>query len=198
MAAVERSYQILTFEDRLLSDQENALLTTALQLGDAARQSLRGRQFEHYVEELSSVRQATCDALAQRDDEWLERSPGRGRTDRDRARRPSWLREDDSRQDSIVAPKICCRAVRLQSPRRNALVRSGDRLCHPDRREVLALQPTPVDTTDATAGTVDRPLTPFRDPRTPFSRPDRRRPVARDRDATDWCVEYRRRIVVTA
>lgn len=72
-AAVERSYQILTFEERTLSAEENERFSTALKLGDAGRQSLRGRPLEHYLQELSTVRQATFDGLAARDDAWLER-----------------------------------------------------------------------------------------------------------------------------
>lgn len=73
-AAVERSYQIMTFEERALSSEEAERLSTALKLGDAGRHSLRGHPLEHYLEELSTVRQATLDGLAARDDAWLERS----------------------------------------------------------------------------------------------------------------------------
>ena len=74
IAAVERSYQVLTFEERLLSTQENELLGTALKLGDDARRSLRGYPLEHYVNNLAAVRQETLKALAARDDAWLDRS----------------------------------------------------------------------------------------------------------------------------
>jgi len=74
IAAVERSYQVLTFEDRLLSPQENELLSTALKLGANGRRSLRGQPLEHYLEELSAVRRVTLDMLAARDDAWLERT----------------------------------------------------------------------------------------------------------------------------
>lgn len=73
-AAVERSYQIMTFEERALSSEESERFSTALKLGDAGRRSLRGHPLEHYLEELSTVRQATLDGLAARDDAWLERS----------------------------------------------------------------------------------------------------------------------------
>jgi hypothetical protein len=42
IAAVERSYQLLTFEERLLTEQENERWTAALKLGDEGRRSLRG------------------------------------------------------------------------------------------------------------------------------------------------------------
>ena len=74
IAAVERSYQVLTFEERLLSAEENALLGIALKLGDEARRVLRGYPLEHYLNALLAVRQETLKALAARDDEWLDRS----------------------------------------------------------------------------------------------------------------------------
>jgi uncharacterized damage-inducible protein DinB len=72
ISAVEQGYQVLTFEDRLLSPQENELLSVALKLGENARREIRGYPLEHYLEELSAVRQATLEALATRDDDWLE------------------------------------------------------------------------------------------------------------------------------
>lgn len=74
MAAVERSYQILTFEERLLSPDETELWAAALKLGVDGRQKLRGYPLEHYLAELSAVRQTTLDGFAARDDAWLERT----------------------------------------------------------------------------------------------------------------------------
>ena len=74
IAAVERSYQILTFEERLLSAHENELLSAALTLGVNGRRWLRGRDLEHYMEDLTTVRRDTLNALAEHDDAWLERS----------------------------------------------------------------------------------------------------------------------------
>jgi uncharacterized damage-inducible protein DinB len=74
IAAVERSYQVLTFEERLLSPQENELWSTALKLGANGRQLLRGQRLEHYLDELAATRRVTLEALALRDDVWLERA----------------------------------------------------------------------------------------------------------------------------
>lgn len=74
IAAVERSYQVLTFEERLLSPQENELWSTALKLGENGRRQLRGYPLEHYLDELTEGRRVTLEALAARDDAWLERS----------------------------------------------------------------------------------------------------------------------------
>ena len=76
MTAVERSYQVLTFEDRTLSAAENELWSAALKLGANGRLSLKGYPLEHYLEELTTVRRVTLEALAARDDAWLERSVG--------------------------------------------------------------------------------------------------------------------------
>ena len=74
ITAVERSYQVLTFEARLLSPDENTRWAAALQLGHAGRASLRNQPLAHYVEELAAAREETLKALATRDDDWLERS----------------------------------------------------------------------------------------------------------------------------
>ena len=76
IVAAERSYQILTFEDRLLSPQENERWSIALKLGASGRSSLRGYALEYYLEELAAVRQATLEMLAARDDTWLEHTVG--------------------------------------------------------------------------------------------------------------------------
>jgi uncharacterized damage-inducible protein DinB len=74
ITAVERSYQILTFDERMLSPEENELLSTALKLGANGRRALRGEPLEHYLEELTAVRRVTLEMLAARDDDWLERT----------------------------------------------------------------------------------------------------------------------------
>ena len=73
IAAVERGYQVVTFEDREPSPGELAEWSVALSLGDAAREQLRGRALQDYLADLAQVRQATLAELARRDDDWLER-----------------------------------------------------------------------------------------------------------------------------
>ena len=72
-AAVERSYQVMTFEDRALCPDEHAQWSIALKLGDEGRRALRGRSLDDYLNELSALRQRTLAELATRDDDWLER-----------------------------------------------------------------------------------------------------------------------------
>jgi uncharacterized damage-inducible protein DinB len=74
IAAVERGYQCVTFEERPPSAQEQAAWDPALKLGAEGRRVLRGKTLEHYVHELNEVRRLTLEGLAARDDDWLERS----------------------------------------------------------------------------------------------------------------------------
>jgi uncharacterized damage-inducible protein DinB len=74
VAAVERAYQVLTFEDRALSAEENLQWASALKLGPEGRRTLRGKPLQHYLEQLAGVRRNTLKALALRDDDWLDRS----------------------------------------------------------------------------------------------------------------------------
>lgn len=74
MAAVERSFQVLTFEDRVLLPEENERYSTALKLGANGRLLLRGHDLEHYLDELAAIRRVTLQSLAARDDDWLERA----------------------------------------------------------------------------------------------------------------------------
>jgi uncharacterized damage-inducible protein DinB len=72
IAAVERSYQLLTFEERMFSPDEQQRWAAALALGESGRRELRGRPLEHYLDALAAARQVTLAALAERDDAWLD------------------------------------------------------------------------------------------------------------------------------
>jgi uncharacterized damage-inducible protein DinB len=72
VAAVERGYQLVTFEEREPTPAENDAWSAALKLGDKGRREIRGHDLGFYVDELRRAREATLAALATRDDEWLE------------------------------------------------------------------------------------------------------------------------------
>jgi uncharacterized damage-inducible protein DinB len=74
MASAERTYQVLSFENRHLSASEELQWGTALTLGTAGRATLRVRSLAAYLEELRAIRDVTLYALAQRDDQWFERA----------------------------------------------------------------------------------------------------------------------------
>ena len=71
-AAVERWYQVLTFEGRAPSASEEAAWSAALDLGDVGRREIRGRELASYVDDLARTRRLTLAALAERDDAWLD------------------------------------------------------------------------------------------------------------------------------
>src|SRR6185436_244327 len=74
IAAVERGYQCVTFEERAPSAVEQAAWEPALTLGAEGRRLLRNEPLEHYVHELSEVRRLTLEGLAARNDAWLEQT----------------------------------------------------------------------------------------------------------------------------
>jgi uncharacterized damage-inducible protein DinB len=74
VAAVERGYQLVTFEEREPTAAESDAWSAALKLGDKARREIRGHELEFYIEELRRAREVTLAALAQRDDAWLDAS----------------------------------------------------------------------------------------------------------------------------
>jgi uncharacterized damage-inducible protein DinB len=72
VVAVERGYQLVTFEEREPTAAENDVWSAALKLEDQGRREIRGRELQFYVDELRRTREATLAALATRDDAWLE------------------------------------------------------------------------------------------------------------------------------
>lgn len=72
--AVERTYQVLTFEDRDLSPREESQWACALDLGPEGRRTLRGEPLEYFLEQMATVRQNTLAGLASRDDAWLDKT----------------------------------------------------------------------------------------------------------------------------
>ncbi len=72
VAAVERWYQVFTFENREPSAAEAAPWLPALDLGDEGRRHLNGLELQSYLDAMAEIRRATLAALAERSDTWLE------------------------------------------------------------------------------------------------------------------------------
>src|SRR4051812_46813970 len=72
VAAVERGYQLVTFEEREPTSAENDTWSAALKLGDKGRCEIRAHELQFYVDELRRTREATLTLLAAHDDAWLE------------------------------------------------------------------------------------------------------------------------------
>ena len=74
LAAIERLYQINTFEGRKWGDVRNETEKewgAAARLGDEARKSIKGHQLAYYLGKLKEVRKHTLAELQKRDDAWL-------------------------------------------------------------------------------------------------------------------------------
>jgi uncharacterized damage-inducible protein DinB len=72
IAAAEIGYQAATFESRDLNAEERQLWGAALDLGDRARDEIRGHELGYYAGKLEQVRTKTFVELGRRDDQWLE------------------------------------------------------------------------------------------------------------------------------
>ncbi|MBS4199339.1 DUF664 domain-containing protein [Bacillus sp. FJAT-49732] len=71
MAAVEKAYQIETFQNRELTEEEINDLNPALELGNKAREQIKGHSIEIYLEELANIRHQTIETFKTLPDEWL-------------------------------------------------------------------------------------------------------------------------------
>jgi uncharacterized damage-inducible protein DinB len=74
VAASERVFQILTFENREPTAAEHVEWHAVLNGATSGRGECRDRAAPDYVEQLSALRQVTLAALGERDDAWLERA----------------------------------------------------------------------------------------------------------------------------
>ncbi|MGA9288467.1 MAG: DinB family protein [Anaerobacillus sp.] len=73
MASIEKAFQVMTFQERELNDEEWAEHGTGIELGERAREVVRGRDLDYYWSELSLARAETLDAFRKKEDTWLEK-----------------------------------------------------------------------------------------------------------------------------
>ncbi len=71
MICVEKAFQIMTFEDRDLTDKEWEELSVGIILGDVAKRELRGKDIHFYLDRLSATRKETLLFFRTCNDEWL-------------------------------------------------------------------------------------------------------------------------------
>lgn len=71
MAAVERIYQIVTFERRDPTEEEEEALSAGLELVEKGRAAFKGYPLEYYLEDLQEARKATYEKFQTLSDEWL-------------------------------------------------------------------------------------------------------------------------------
>jgi hypothetical protein len=71
LAAAEVYYQVLTFEHREFNEEEKKKWQVALDLGEEARQTIKGHSIEYYLNIYREVRKKTLEEFRKRNDEWL-------------------------------------------------------------------------------------------------------------------------------
>ncbi|NQX71431.1 DUF664 domain-containing protein [Paenibacillus alba] len=71
-AAVEYAYQLETFEHRELNEEEMRTWGAALELGDAAREQIKGHNLDFYLNQLREIRNKTYEVFKTKSDEWLD------------------------------------------------------------------------------------------------------------------------------
>ncbi len=71
IAATEKWFQVYTFEDRKMSDEEKVDLIPALDLGMPGREKIKGNPLEYYIDELDKNRNYIFSEFKKRNDEWL-------------------------------------------------------------------------------------------------------------------------------
>ncbi|MEH7073126.1 DinB family protein [Neobacillus drentensis] len=76
LAAVEKAYQIITFENRDLNEQELSMLLPALDLGALGRKTIKGNTIDYYLDQMDEARNTTIERFKTLPDEWLyEQTP---------------------------------------------------------------------------------------------------------------------------
>ena len=78
IAAAEVGYQAATFYARDLNEQEKQEWGAAIELGERARDAIRGHELDYYLSRLEQVRAKTLAELGRREDEWLEETTSFG------------------------------------------------------------------------------------------------------------------------
>ncbi len=73
LAATEAYYQVFTFEKRMFNKEENEKWQVALSLGDEAREELKGKPIQYYLDIYNEVRQKTRELLKTKDDKWFKK-----------------------------------------------------------------------------------------------------------------------------
>lgn len=72
LAAVEAYYQVYTFENRGFNAAEKAKWELALNLGADAREELRGKPMQYYLDIWDEVRAESKRLLKSKEDDWLK------------------------------------------------------------------------------------------------------------------------------
>nr|WP_257144055.1 DinB family protein [Bacillus sp. AFS002410] len=80
MAGVEYWYQLNTFENRDLNSEEEAKWLPGLDLDEGARESIKGKDVNYYINLLDEIREDTYEKFNTLSDEWLYEKSDFGRS----------------------------------------------------------------------------------------------------------------------
>lgn len=71
MDAVEKAYQIDTFEKREFTKEDIDMLNPAMSLGEAAQEQIKGNPVTFYLDQLAETRKKTMEMFKTLEDAWL-------------------------------------------------------------------------------------------------------------------------------
>ncbi|MFZ0595792.1 MAG: DUF664 domain-containing protein [Flavobacterium sp.] len=71
LAAAEKYYQVITFENREFNEEEKKKWGNALNLEQAGRDEFKGHEIQYYLDIYNEVRAKTISELKKRDDAWF-------------------------------------------------------------------------------------------------------------------------------
>ena len=71
LAATEKLYQVMTFENRELNEEEEKEWSTAMSMGKDAQEKYKGKDIIEYLKVYKEVRNKTLEYLKEKDDAWL-------------------------------------------------------------------------------------------------------------------------------
>ena len=74
LVATEAYYQVETLEERTFTDEETEFWRIASDLGVEARDQIKGKPIEYYLDLWDQVRQKTLEGLKVKDDKWFAAS----------------------------------------------------------------------------------------------------------------------------
>jgi uncharacterized damage-inducible protein DinB len=72
IGSLEAAFQIMTFEDRDLTDDEWEDLSLGIVLGDEAKENIKGHSLDFYIDRLSEIRAVTLSKFSKLKDSWLD------------------------------------------------------------------------------------------------------------------------------
>lgn len=71
LGAIDKYYQINSFEGRDMTDAEKKFWNAPMELGDDGRRDIKGKELKFYIDLITEVREKTLAELKNKDDAWL-------------------------------------------------------------------------------------------------------------------------------